>query len=338
MKKCFSGVLLSVAILSPWLGWATGVTAPSTSKDLWSNGEFDFLSGGEGDHLKAMEVIQTPEEWFEVVELPGNVYGFKEHGHSERVNSFWILGKSRDILYDTGMGIASIRSAIDYVRKLESLPDHEIMVINSHAHPDHIGGNSEFENVYVADDDWTERRIVEGIQPGTWSEYYAAMLPAPAPEPPAGFDPSTHQVSPFPSERIRFVKHGEIIDLGDRQIRVIRTTSHSSADLLLYEEKEGLLFTGDAFTPLAFLVSDFQAFERDVETMAALSVNYHFNTHGPPLIDLSWREKVLVAIRKVNGGEYCRKLTPLLGFELPTYSSAGVENLIDATELLELLP
>lgn len=334
-RKFFHGFLASLVVLAS-SGTIAGDVEQQVATDLWQGTQDSSVADSR---LHELQVMQTPQGWFEVVALPGDVYGFMEHGHSERVNSFWILGEKKDILYDTGMGISSIKAAIDFIRKKEGLPNHEIVVLNSHAHLDHIGGNAEFDTVHMLEDAWTIRTVSAGINAGEWVEYYGALLPDPAPQPPVGFDPRTHAVKGLSKDKLRFLTDGELIDLGNRQIRVIKSSSHTSADLLLHDAKQQLLFTGDAFTPISFLVSDLKRFEQDVEIMANLSVKYHFNTHGPLLIDLSWRQRVLNAMREINGGgEFQRTTTSLLGMQLPTYSAGDVKNIVYAVDLLSLFP
>lgn len=54
-----------------------------------------------------------------------------------------ILGGERALLIDTGYGIRDLRPAI---RQITDLP---LVVINSHVHTDHTGGNSAFDTIYA---------------------------------------------------------------------------------------------------------------------------------------------------------------------------------------------
>ena len=53
-----------------------------------------------------------------------------------------MLGQDQAALIDTGMGIGSLLSI---VRSITSLP---LVVVNTHGHPDHAGGNVEFSHVF----------------------------------------------------------------------------------------------------------------------------------------------------------------------------------------------
>ena len=110
------------------------------------------------------------------------------------------------MLYDTGMGIASIKNAIAEVRKAEGLPERDIMVLNSHAHLDHIGDNHEFDEIYGFNHEWRIRKITEGIPAGNkkWIDYYASLTGTP--RPPENYTPATMSVPPVNKGKIRFMK------------------------------------------------------------------------------------------------------------------------------------
>jgi mRNA-degrading endonuclease RelE of RelBE toxin-antitoxin system len=91
------------------------------------------------------EKVTVKEDWFEVYKLPGNVYAIYEPGQFQEVISFLILGDKKALLWDTGMGIGDIKSCVG---ELTNLP---VFVVNSHSHMDHIGGNWQFDEIYIYD-------------------------------------------------------------------------------------------------------------------------------------------------------------------------------------------
>ena len=72
-------------------------------------------------------------EWFMPFMLNSRTYAFFEDGQDEEVFSFLIVGSERSILWDTGLGIGTLRE------RAEDLADSPVIVLNSHEHPDHIG-------------------------------------------------------------------------------------------------------------------------------------------------------------------------------------------------------
>jgi len=250
--------------------------------------------------------IHTSDGWFEVIKMPNNIYAFWEPGHVELVNSFLILGESFDLLYDTGMGIASIKNAIAEVRKIEGLPERKIVVVNSHAHLDHIGDNHEFDELYGFNSEWRIRKITEGIPAGNkkWIDYYASLNETP--KPPENYSPSTMSVPPVRKDKIKFINDRDIIDLGNRKFTAILSKSHTEDSVVLYDADNKLLFTGDVFSPaiLGFIENNGDDLYKDLVLLDSLDVAYHYNTHGAyQLSDLNARSKALKAFEKVRKNE-----------------------------------
>ena len=102
--------------------------------------------------------VDLPDQhWFRVFELPGNVYALFEYKQSELVISYLIPGEETALLWDTGLGIGNIRACA------EELTDLPIIVLNSHSHPDHIGGNALFDTVMCYDIDSAIEDLTGGI-------------------------------------------------------------------------------------------------------------------------------------------------------------------------------
>ncbi len=192
--------------------------------------------------------------WFEVKEVEPGVYVVSEPGH---VNNFLIVGTKSAILFDTGLGVANIRKVAEEITPLP------LLVVNSHYHFDHTGGNRLFDQIAI-------HRIgapllqappppglAEGYMVYTqrmlkaWGPYkeaddvYFHLLTAermirPLPK---GFDPATYQV--VPTVPTRLLEEGDLFDLGGRRLLVMHTPGHSPDCICLLDEENGLLFGGD---------------------------------------------------------------------------------------------
>jgi glyoxylase-like metal-dependent hydrolase (beta-lactamase superfamily II) len=276
--------------------------------------------------LRAARRIPNNSGWFEIIELPNDVYAFWEPGHEEEVNAFLIVGTDRDVLYDTGMGIASIGAALAELRHAEGWPERELMVINSHNHLDHNGGNTDFDEAWIIEDEWAIRKLTEGITGSAranFVEYWAALKEHPGVRAPVGFDPATFHIPPFRGS-IRFLSDGDVVDLGNRRFRVIHTTSHSPDGLVLYDEENGILFGGDTFIGDEFLVRDLELLEKDLLLARDLEVEWHYCSHGPQLIEVMRSGYHLSIVRRMIGGERIEDETTFFGSNLPVYELEGV--------------
>src|SRR5690349_16766296 len=81
--------------------------------------------------------------WFHVERLPHGVTLIGEPNHSEDVKSYLVEGERDVAVLDTGMGVG------DFAGLVASLSDRAPLVLQSHAHFDHIGSSSQFERVLV---------------------------------------------------------------------------------------------------------------------------------------------------------------------------------------------
>jgi len=279
--------------------------------------------------LRTAKRVPNSSQWFEIITLPNDVYALWEPGHAEKVNAYLILGASKDVLYDTGMGIASIGDALAQLRGTLGRQQVPLMVINSHNHLDHNGGNSDFDEAWIIRHEWAVRKLTQGVASG-FAEYWAALTPYPGVVVPDSFDPQTHAIPPFPLEGIRFLADGDVVDLGNRQFRVIHTRSHSPDGLALYEETEKLFFGGDTFVGDFFLTRDLALLEEDLQRIASLEVRWHYSSHGDQLIQTmreGWR---LSVVRRLRAGEGQTGSMNFAGQEFPLYSLDGVEVAIAA--------
>lgn len=182
--------------------------------------------------------VDQSQDWFEVYEIRPGVLAIYEPGQFEEVISYLIVGSERALLFDTGLGIGDMRGAVS------ELTDKEVVVINSHTHYDHVGGNHSFETVYGTDLDYTRthaqgrlhEEIAEFVGPGwIWKDT------------PDGFSIDEYVSRPFTiSHR---VKDGQVFSLGDVQLEVLFTPGHAPDSLCILDRQRRLLFTGDTFYP-----------------------------------------------------------------------------------------
>ena len=137
---------------------------------------------------------------------------------------FLLEGEEKALLIDTGYAIGNLRQFV------EKLTDKPIIVANSHFHPDHSGGNGEWEEVMVA----------EGFE-----------LDAPSVLTTMG----DLNALAFPDYRKVLLKDGDVIDLGGRTIRVYRAKdAHCHSHVYFLDTKERLLIMGDEMDPWQVLL------------------------------------------------------------------------------------
>ena len=272
-------------------GDLTGVENRGADTENW----WDALPREE---WSVLERQPSPDDWFEVYAVADGVYAIYEPGQFEEVISYLIVGDDRALLFDSGLGIGDIEAV---ARSLTSL---DIVVMNSHSHYDHIGGNHAFSDILALDTAYTRARaggsgtgaVAEFISPGwVWKEL------------PDDFDPETYRSRPFSISR--FVEDGDVIDLGGRRVEVLVTPGHAPDSLCLIDRENRLLFTGDTFY-LAPLYTHLEGsdFERYAESAARLStladdVDVLLTAHNVPLVDSGYLLELDAAFQTIKAGK-----------------------------------
>lgn len=268
------------------------------------------------DLLRTSRRIPSSSQWFEIIALPNDVYALWEPGHEERVNSFLIAGRDQDVLYDTGMGIGDIGQAVAELRRVESLDDKPLMVVNSHNHLDHNAGNGAFAPVWIFEDEWAISKLTNGVSEG-FAGYWSALRVHPGIVTPPEFDPQSFNIPPYPQENIRYLEDGDVIDLGNRALHVVHTTAHSPDGIALYDKDQQIFFGGDTFLGSSYLIRDLATLAQDLARVSSLPIRWHYSSHGPQLIEVMQEGQHLRIVRRMLDGEGNRSTTEFAGFEFP---------------------
>lgn len=271
--------------------------------------------------------IPNTTGWFEILKLPNDVYAIWEPGHAEKVNAFFILGDDKNVLYDTGMGIGNIGLAIKDLMKHEQLADRELMVINSHNHLDHNGGNQFFDHIWTINNKWALEKLTQGIAGGAdgpFKSYWDQFTPHDGVAPPDSFDLPTFSIPPYPRENVSFLTEGDTVDLGNRQFEVIQARAHSPDGLTLYDKKNQVFFGGDTFLGNRYLITDLALLADDLDRVKSLPVKWHYSSHGPQLLEAMQHGRHLSVVRRMQQGEYSESSTLFAGIEMPLLELDGV--------------
>ena len=176
--------------------------------------------------------------WFWIRKLPHGIYAFYEPYQDQGVISYLIPGEESALMWDTGMGIANIRECV------EPLTELPVTVLNSHDHFDHTGGNYLFDRVMCYNIDSAIRTLTEGKSHEYLMEYVSRENLVNGPD-----DFSLESFARIGKAPTATVEDGQIIDLGGRKLEVMYTPGHSASSIMLIDEADGILFTGDTWYP-----------------------------------------------------------------------------------------
>ena len=264
---------------------------------------FDSLPRRQYSQFKKLNI----DDWFEVYEVKENIYAIYEPGHFQEVISYLTIGKDIALLQDTGLGIGNIKKVV------EKLYKGKVIVVNSHSHFDHIGNNYLFDKVYIYNHPVAISRMSNGIKhealldnliPGSFSKKY-----------PDEFKEDEYEIKPCVYE---LIEEGYEFDLGNRVYKVIHTPGHSPDSIMLVDEKNKILFTGDTFYPASLYahidevdgsVSNFEVYEKTINDLANKYSDYTLLTsHNEPMRDGKELKDVAMAFKEIADN----KLIPIV--------------------------
>lgn len=293
--------------------------------------------------------------WFHVEDLGDGVTLIAEPGH---VNSFLVQGTDRALLFDSGLGIAPIS---EIVRLLTDTP---LLVVSSHDHVDHRGGNAdlaahadELRLIAIAAHpsavDATSQHHT-AVDPTFLADYATAMtgvyvdyLRFEALDEQSFFVlPGLGRMRPMPDTSAWHVPEvrptlalhdGERIDLGGRTLRVLHTPGHSPDSLVLVDERSGTLLAGDTVIAAAFWLhndgADLPAFAASTARLAGLPLTRVLTAHN--LLAVQPPEFVAAVARTAElvlaGGTRPAAGQDLLGHPVDRHTHDGVTLLLPPT-------
>jgi glyoxylase-like metal-dependent hydrolase (beta-lactamase superfamily II) len=235
--------------------------------------------------------LQIADRWFEWERMDDGVTRIWEPHviRVEQCNIWHVRGRDRDVLIDTGMGIASLRAAAKH------LFEKALLAVATHTHVDHVGSMHEFSERIVheaeahelarAADNFSLLRSdhpVEFIESLERAGYEVGPRFVTA-VPNAGFD--LRRLARPAAPATRLVREGDIIDLGDRVLEVLHLPGHSPGSIGLWEAASGILFSGDAIYdgPLLDEIegSDIPAYIATMRRLGSLPARVVHGGHDP---------------------------------------------------------
>jgi glyoxylase-like metal-dependent hydrolase (beta-lactamase superfamily II) len=206
-----------------------------------------------------------------------------------RCNIWHVSGRTRDLIIDTGMGVASL------VDELQDVLDKPVTAVATHSHGDHVGGHHEFDEVlaHPAEAEHMNRPGLTSLDPiEAWGQAaidglrragyewddprFVTALPAGV-----SFEGFIQQ----PARVTRLIEEGDVVDTGDRRFEVLHLPGHSPGSIGLWEVETGTLFSGDAIYDGPLLDelddSDITDYCATMERLLTLPVNVVHAGHDP---------------------------------------------------------
>jgi len=184
--------------------------------------------------------MRVAGNWYETFPCSDGVTLIREtHVNPDvRCNIWHVQGRDRDLLVDSGLGVAPLRI------ELAGISGRPLLAVASHTHFDHIGGHHEFEHrlchpaeAGILSEPDGDNTVWTSYQPRLEIDEVMSALPRP------GFRLVDYRVRPAPPTRL--IDEGDVLDLGNRNFRVFHMPGHSPGSICLFESATATLFAGD---------------------------------------------------------------------------------------------
>lgn len=216
---------------------------------------------------------------YEYTKIRNNIWQIAE---DDGVYCTLIKGREMALLIDTGYGRRNLKT---FVEMNITTP---YIVLNSHGHPDHIGGNHWFSEVYASAYEW---------------------------------DVIKHFESKKATYKLKELKIGNRISLGDIHIDIVDLAGHTKGSVGMLVEEEGLLIAGDALNESLWLFNYGSLSMKNLYSTLIKTVSLDFDTYLCGHSDREYKkEKITAHIKNIENlkiDENTKRNT--IGFE--TYSS-----------------
>lgn len=85
------------------------------------------------DHQKLdKQHTEESESWFKTELIAEKVWRIDDHGND---NIYLVEGEDKALLIDNGLGVADLK------KHVKTITQKPLIVVNTHGHPDQVGGN-----------------------------------------------------------------------------------------------------------------------------------------------------------------------------------------------------
>lgn len=203
--------------------------------------------------------------------------------YDSSVNIYLFAGDNIMIV-DTGTSTTPDEHVFPYMKTLGIGPEDVDLVINTHGHSDHMGGNSRVLSVSGA-------KLAAHPLDRSWIEDHDAFLRDmdryPLYFPISETSRRKFNASLGESTKVDMeLNEGDEVKAGYSRIKILHTPGHSAGAISLYDEKEKILFVGDSIQAglkhMPFC-NDAESYVKTLERFLNLDVRLLLSSHYPPL-------------------------------------------------------
>ena len=203
------------------------------------------------------------------------------------VRFFLLVGKEKAVMIDSGINCPN---AADHAKELTDKP---VMLINTHGDGDHTSGTAGFDEIHIHPADHT------------------------------GCEVNVR----FPDVKKVDITDGEIIELGDRPLKLIHIPGHTAGSVAILDVNRRVLYSGDSVqTGHIYMFGakrEPDKFEASLDKLIDMEDEYDniYPSHGDHQIPKDYVRKVKDAWKRVRNGEVSFEMIDLFGSSVKSYTT-----------------
>ena len=216
---------------------------------------------------------QYKNGWFKAKQIADKTWLIDEHNNN---NIYLLEGKDSALIIDAGFGLANLKG---FIQTLTSKP---LIIVNTHAHPDHAGGDYQFSKVYIGANDIELAKYY--TEPSTLKYIIDSLFKVSIPDSLRSRDTSSIRKTAFLP-----VQDGYVFRLGGRDVQVIEVQGHTPGSICLLDPDTKFLFSGDNGQAMTWLFlkesMPVEVYLQTQKKLVSLKSNFSklFPGHGPSL-------------------------------------------------------
>ena len=203
------------------------------------------------------------------------------------VRFFLLEGNDKAALIDSGINSPN---ALEIAK---SLIDKPVILINTHGDMDHTSGTGAFSEILMHAEDYI----------------------------------NCNMASKYPDTKLVELNDGDVIELGNRPLKVIFIPGHTKGSLAFIDVNSKTLYAGDSVQKGHIFMfgkhRDTEQFENSLNKLIELNNEYDriYASHGEYVVPKDYAEKVKEAWLKVRGGSVPYEMIELHGNKVKSFTT-----------------
>lgn len=231
------------------------------------------------------------KDYFKVIKMENDIYRICE---PQNIYTTVILGKEKALVIDTGHGFGNVRKVI------EEITDLPLIVVNTHSHLDHVGGNYNFDEVHINFKELPNYYYNQKEKDLMIKSFEKLLKTKGIQMWPDEFDKENFLTTT--TKKFLPLENHQIIDLGDRKIELIEVPGHTIGHMALLDQKTGILFSGDAVSTALWLYYEngitLEAYCENLEGLKKYPIKGFLSAHVQKILPLRLIDVLQEAIKE----------------------------------------